>query len=385
NTSKILDFGISKVIHEPVKYSLIGGPMCGTLYYMSPEQLTDSERVNCKSDMYSLGATMYHMFTGKIPFETNNISELMTMHISKIPETPKTLNNNIIEDLSLLIMRLLEKSPSKRFENYEEIIFSLLNILKKYEKIESFSKENKIIVKELEKANKTISEENKEDSDGLQKMFFDKLSKGTVFEKEEPPKKEKTKLKKEFTDSISLTSKFLKNYVNIADSEEEKTQEEEEKVLLDIHETNSEDKEKAQKNISNEKINFDNNLTKKSDETNKSKEKFRKEMTDSVNLTSKFLKNFVTPVDFKDENIKVLDKENIINKSDEKIEKEIIEKEINEKKLINENAKIPEHFKDKIKLTDKDRNNNINEKNADLSKFDSDLAEKILKNISNSY
>ncbi|MBC7473022.1 MAG: serine/threonine protein kinase, partial [Candidatus Sericytochromatia bacterium] len=112
---KILDFGLSKKIGQPVKYQIIGGPMCGTLYYMSPEQLTDSDRVDQRADLYSIGATLYHAIIGKVPFETNNLSELVSMQINNIPVPPVNLSPDVSYELSSMIMKLLEKSASKRY------------------------------------------------------------------------------------------------------------------------------------------------------------------------------------------------------------------------------------------------------------------------------
>jgi serine/threonine protein kinase len=133
NEIKLLDFGLSRIIGEPGKYNLIGGPMCGTLYYMSPEQLTDSDRVDQRADFYSIGATLYHMVTGKLPFETENMSRLISLHINEIPETPVSVNPNISNKLSNIIMKLLEKSPSNRFQNYASLISELKNTEIKYE------------------------------------------------------------------------------------------------------------------------------------------------------------------------------------------------------------------------------------------------------------
>lgn len=203
--AKIIDFGISKVINEPVKYALIGGPMCGTLYYMSPEQLTDSERVDHRADMYSLGATFYHMVTGRKPFESNSVSEIMTMHITETPKEPKTLSLLIIDELSNLIMTLLEKTPSKRFEDYKSLINCLESIYKKYEKMESDLKYEKIFNTEMNKAKNDIeSYINSDNEDNqLQMKFFEKLNKDTLV-----IKKTVVNLEEEH---IELAHKFLKN------------------------------------------------------------------------------------------------------------------------------------------------------------------------------
>jgi serine/threonine protein kinase len=146
NDIKLIDFGLSKVIGEPVRYQLIGGPMCGTLYYMSPEQLTDSDRVDQRADFYSIGATLYHMVTGKLPFETENMSELISMHINDTPEPPLNFNPEISNKLSGLIMSLLEKTPFKRYQSYASLLRDLKNIEIKYEEKNILSRVQENIV-----------------------------------------------------------------------------------------------------------------------------------------------------------------------------------------------------------------------------------------------
>lgn len=129
NNVKIIDFGLSKKIGQPVKYQIIGGPMCGTLYYMAPEQLTDSDRVDHKADIYGLGCTLYHMIIGKVPFETNDLSALISMHMGITPPAPCDVSNKINKELSDIIMKTLEKNPLKRYQTYSELIKDLQKIL----------------------------------------------------------------------------------------------------------------------------------------------------------------------------------------------------------------------------------------------------------------
>ncbi len=134
NKVKIIDFGLSKKIGQPVKYQIIGGPMCGTLNYMAPEQLTDSDRVDHRADIYAVSITLYHMILGKIPFETNDLSKLMSMHMSITPTPPSQISANITNELSNIIMKNLEKIPARRYQNYKDLISDLEKALKHYER-----------------------------------------------------------------------------------------------------------------------------------------------------------------------------------------------------------------------------------------------------------
>jgi serine/threonine protein kinase len=173
---KLLDFGLSKFINQPVKFNLIAGPMCGSLFYMSPEQLTDSERVNASSDFYSIGATLYHMVTGRVPFKTDNLSEIISMHISQIPEEPSKLNPKIVNELSHLIMKLLEKVPSKRYKSYDEIIRELEKIQNIYENNKNQVVADVILAHQIAQAEQNLSSSPSDEND-LQLKFFNALKK----------------------------------------------------------------------------------------------------------------------------------------------------------------------------------------------------------------
>lgn len=134
NKVKIIDFGLSKKIGQPVKYQIIGGPMCGTLYYMAPEQLTDSDRVDHRADIYAVSITLYHMLIGKIPFVTDDLSELISMHMSITPTPPSDISTNVTPELSNIVMKNLEKIPSRRYQSYKELIADLEKALKHYDR-----------------------------------------------------------------------------------------------------------------------------------------------------------------------------------------------------------------------------------------------------------
>ena len=123
---KLADFGLAKIINAPEKYQTLSGQIYGTPFYMSPEQFMDSNNVTEKSDMYSLGATLYHLITGKVPFATNNIVQIIHMQINEKPVPPIELIPNMPEKLSKIIMKLLEKAPENRYQDY----YSLSNDLK---------------------------------------------------------------------------------------------------------------------------------------------------------------------------------------------------------------------------------------------------------------
>lgn len=94
----------------------------GTPAYMSPEMATDPITADTRSDMYSLGITVYQMLTGKLPFKGNSALETLLKHIRDKPEPPEKLNPKIPRKLSRIVMRLLAKDPKDRYQSAEELM-----------------------------------------------------------------------------------------------------------------------------------------------------------------------------------------------------------------------------------------------------------------------
>lgn len=122
--AKVTDFGIARVSsNATITYT---SSILGTVHYISPEQ-AKGKIVDEKSDLYSLGAVMYEMATGKVPFDADNSVGIAVMHIQDKAKPAKELNPNLSDHLNYIIMKLLEKEPANRFLNASELIDSLEN------------------------------------------------------------------------------------------------------------------------------------------------------------------------------------------------------------------------------------------------------------------
>ncbi len=97
----------------------------GTLEYMSPEQYIDTESCDIRSDIYSLGVTLYQLATGRLPFETQTRAELRHMHISVEPLVPSTYMHGIPVDFDYIVMHCIQKKADDRYSSPEELLADL--------------------------------------------------------------------------------------------------------------------------------------------------------------------------------------------------------------------------------------------------------------------
>lgn len=115
---KIIDFGISTELGREITSILNPGALEGTLAYISPEQTGRMNRaLDYRTDMYSLGATLYEMFTGETPFPTRDPLELVHCHIAVTPAPPHELNPEMPSFLSGVIRKLMAKMAEDRYQS----------------------------------------------------------------------------------------------------------------------------------------------------------------------------------------------------------------------------------------------------------------------------
>ncbi len=115
---RIIDFGISNILSK--ENLTIGHPntLEGTLAYMSPEQTGRMNRtLDYRSDLYSLGVTLYELLCDRLPFESNDPIELVHFHIAKQPTAPSQLNPDIPQPISDIVMKLLAKTAEERYQS----------------------------------------------------------------------------------------------------------------------------------------------------------------------------------------------------------------------------------------------------------------------------
>jgi eukaryotic-like serine/threonine-protein kinase len=119
---KLMDFGLAKVVEEARNHTTV---VAGTPYYMSPEQ-TLGKNVDHRTDIYSLGVSLFEMATGTVPFKEGNIPY---HHVHSPPPNIRELRPELPTSLAAIIERCLEKDPSNRFQSAKEILAEVRSAL----------------------------------------------------------------------------------------------------------------------------------------------------------------------------------------------------------------------------------------------------------------
>ncbi|MBO5312698.1 MAG: serine/threonine protein kinase [Clostridia bacterium] len=128
---KVMDFGIAKLPNTETV--TVTDKAIGTVYYMSPEQAR-GRRVDTRADIYSFGAMLYELATGKTPFNGESPCDILVKHITEKPIPPRQLNPNVPIGLEQIILCAMSKKPEDRFESSRQLL-SYMKQLEKNKKI----------------------------------------------------------------------------------------------------------------------------------------------------------------------------------------------------------------------------------------------------------
>jgi serine/threonine-protein kinase len=122
----ITDFGIAGAVSTFTRPSGTHGTV-GTPQYMSPEH-AQGERLDGRSDLYSLGVTLYKAATGEVPFRSTDWFELARMHVEERPEKPRKRRPDLSARLERVILRCLAKDPPDRYQSAAALCEDLLQL-----------------------------------------------------------------------------------------------------------------------------------------------------------------------------------------------------------------------------------------------------------------
>lgn len=102
------------------------GRVLGTVDFLAPEQATDARLVDARSDLYSLGCTLYFTLSGQVPFPGGTFTEKLLRHRLEAPQPLEHLRPNVPTGLCEVVTRLMAKQPAERYPSAEAVAVALL-------------------------------------------------------------------------------------------------------------------------------------------------------------------------------------------------------------------------------------------------------------------
>jgi serine/threonine protein kinase len=125
--AKLVDMGLARSLEPRADGALTqSGVTLGTFDYISPEQALEPREADVRSDIYSLGCTLYHMLTGQPPVPEGTAARKLHHHQSVAPLDPRQLNPDIPDEVAALLARMMAKNPRERYQRPEELVGHLI-------------------------------------------------------------------------------------------------------------------------------------------------------------------------------------------------------------------------------------------------------------------
>ncbi|HPF39104.1 MAG TPA: serine/threonine-protein kinase [Phycisphaerae bacterium] len=124
-TAKLADMGLARQADDVAAAEAEKGRAFGTPYYISPEQIRGVMDVDFRADIYSLGGTLYHMLTGRVPFEGPTPTAIMQKHLKHPLVPPDHINKSISTGLAEVVERMLAKHREHRYASTTDLIVDL--------------------------------------------------------------------------------------------------------------------------------------------------------------------------------------------------------------------------------------------------------------------
>ena len=126
--AKLADMGLARVASDEEVAQAEAGRAFGTPYYISPEQIRGEVNIDFRADIYSLGATLYHLVTGKVPFEGDTPAAVMHKHLKEALVPPDHLNMDLSVGLGEIVEVMMAKDRTHRYESTTDLLVDLESV-----------------------------------------------------------------------------------------------------------------------------------------------------------------------------------------------------------------------------------------------------------------
>jgi hypothetical protein len=130
--AKIVDMGLARTtaLDRSQGDQTASGTTLGTFDYISPEQAHDPREADVRSDIYSLGCTLYYLLTGQPPFPEGTALQKLLMHGTKMPEDPRLFRDDLSDPLIAILKKMMAKKPRDRYQTPEDLASDLQMLAK---------------------------------------------------------------------------------------------------------------------------------------------------------------------------------------------------------------------------------------------------------------
>ncbi len=153
--AKLADMGLARAVSDREAAEAEAGKAFGTPYYISPEQIRGEIDVDFRADIYSLGATLYHMVTGQVPFDGPNPSSVMHKHLKQQVEPPDHINPELSRGISEIIEVCMAKDREQRYSTTSDLIEDLEAVARGDPPLQARKKFDILSLQSLDKRNDT--------------------------------------------------------------------------------------------------------------------------------------------------------------------------------------------------------------------------------------
>ena len=123
--AKLADMGLARAVSDREAAEAEAGKAFGTPYYIAPEQIRGKVNIDLRADIYSFGCTLFHMVTGRVPFEGPDISSILLKHLDEPAVPPDHINHQLTTGISEIVELCMAKKARKRYASTKDLIEDL--------------------------------------------------------------------------------------------------------------------------------------------------------------------------------------------------------------------------------------------------------------------
>ncbi|MHC4510657.1 MAG: serine/threonine protein kinase, partial [Planctomycetota bacterium] len=155
---KLADMGLARETTDIEAAQSEAGKAYGTPYYIAPEQIRGKIDIDGRADIYGLGATLYHMLTGRVPFMADDSAEVMRKHLREKLVPPDHINTSLSAGVSEVVEIMMAKRREDRYQNIEELLMDLEALREGRPPIQAHKRFDVSVLEKLEEGEAIVKE-----------------------------------------------------------------------------------------------------------------------------------------------------------------------------------------------------------------------------------